>query len=126
MKFDGVVFRIAENLVLFILDPKTNRIRDGVSISDHDTYKDMKRCQLSVVSVIFKDGTKEINDSNLDDLIDSSMSGTYDTFMSIKDISIYTIKHDNDDVLSKLYRNGDLNDLLVSCIEDSKNKTKNR
>ena len=66
MKYDGVVIRI-EELFLFILDPDTNKIRDGINISDHKCYDDLKENQLMVVNVVFKDGTQEIDKIDLEE-----------------------------------------------------------
>ena len=74
MKYDGVVIRF-DKLYLFILDPDTDMIRDGITISEHDCYKDMKEDQLMVVSVIFKDGTLEIDKIDLDEFIHGDKYG---------------------------------------------------
>jgi hypothetical protein len=41
MKYDGIVVKI-DKLYLFILDPDTNEIRDGINISDHECYNELK------------------------------------------------------------------------------------
>jgi hypothetical protein len=122
MKYEGVVIRIDE-LFLFILDPDTNIIRDGINISDHKCYDDLKNNQLMVVSVIFKDGTKEIDKIDLDEFIYGESYGEHDTFLYIHDIMLFSIfdNMENVDVnLKILIEKGKLNDVAINCISNSK------
>jgi len=115
MKYDGVVLRIEDNLFLFVLNPDTNNLTDGVNISDHECYKKLKSNQIVVVNSIFKDGTTEIDKIDLDEFIHGDKYGQYDTFILISDVVTYTIPN-----LSDLIINGELNIIGKTIIDDSK------
>ena len=122
MKYEGVVIRIDE-LFLFILDPDTNKIRDGINISEHKCYDDLKDNQLMVVNVIFKDGTKEIDKIDLEEFIYGESYGEHDTFLYIHDIMLFSIfdnKQNVDVNLRILIDKGELNDVAINCILNSK------
>jgi hypothetical protein len=125
MIYDGVVIRIDE-LYLFILDPDKNKIRDGINISEHECYKDLKDDQLMVVNVIFKDGTQEIDKIDLDEFIYGDNYGKHDTFLYIHDITLYSIGDTKNDVqevkIKNIIEKGELNDVAISCINSTKIK----
>ena len=122
MKYDGVVIRINE-LFLFILDPDTKIMKDGINISDHQCYSDLKENQLMVVKVIFKDGTQEIDKIDLDEFIYGNSYGEHDTFLYIHDIMLFTISDNTmgkDIKLKKLIEKGELSNIAIECIEVTK------
>jgi len=121
MKYDGVVIRF-ESLYLFVLDPDSNKILDGINISEHNCYKDLKEDYLMVVNVTFKDGTQEIDKIDLDEFIHGDSYGQHDTFLYIHDIMLYSIGSDNGVTitLNDLVRDGELDKVAIGCIEDSK------
>lgn len=124
MKYDGVVIRIDE-LYLFIFNPETKKIMDGINISDHDCYKDLKDDKLVVVKVSIKDGTQEIENIDLEEFIHGDSYGRLDTFIYIHDILTFSFKsNDSSEFVSlrELIDNGDLNNVAIECIETSKNK----
>jgi len=118
MTYDGVVIRLNELLYLFLLDPDSNKIRDGINISEHDCYKDLRQNQLMVVGVIFKDGTQNIDKIDLDEFIYGEDYGRYDTFLYIHDVSLYSIVESMK--LEELIEKGELNDIAIECINNSK------
>jgi len=120
MKYDGVVLRIDGNLFLFVLNPDTNNLTDGVNISTHECYDKLKKNQLVVVNTIFKDGTEEISKMDLDEFIHGDKYGKYDTFILISDVITYTIP-----TLLDMIKKGELNIVGKTCISDSKNDDKN-
>ena len=125
MKYDGIVIRMSslDKLYLFILDPDTNKIRDGINISEHKCYEDLKENQLMVVDVIFKDGTLELDKIDLDEFIYGDSYGEHDTFLYIHDKMLYTIsdnKKNKDAELAELIEKGQLNDVAINCILNSK------
>ena len=125
MKYDGVVIRF-DSLYLFVLDPDTNKIMDGINISEHDCYKELKEDYLMVVDVTFKDGTQEIDKIDLDEFIHGDSYGQHDTFIYIHDIMLYSIGS-NEGVnitLDDLVREGEIDKVAISCIEDSKKQLK--
>ena len=117
MKYDGIVVKI-DVLYLFILDPDTKQMRDGINISDHKCYDNLKNDQIMVVNVIFKDGTREIDKIDLDEFIYGDSYGVYNTFLCIYDLNLFSIK----DKVENIIRLGGLNDVALNCIELSKNK----
>lgn len=119
MKYDGVVLRIDDNLFLFVLNPDTKNLTDGVNISAHECYDNLKKNQLVVVNTIFKDGTEEIEKIDLDEFIHGDKYGKYDTFILISDVITYTIP-----TLSNMLKKGELNMVGKTCIDDSKNDNK--
>lgn len=121
MKYDGIVAKINE-LYLFILDPDTNEMRDGINISEHKCYDDLKDDQLVVVNVVFKDGTKEVDKIDLDEFIYGDEYGDHNIFLCIYDLNLYSIK---DNKIENIINQGELNDVAISCIESSK-KIKNK
>jgi hypothetical protein len=121
MKYDGIVSRLDENLYLFILNPDDNMIMDGMNISEHECYKDLKNDQIQVVEVIFKDGTEELDDIDLEDFIYSDVYDRNSIFLYIHDILLYSISNNKKNIsLKKLIDNGDLNKIAIECIENSK------
>lgn len=127
MKYDGIVIKV-DNLYLFILDPDTNEIRDGINISNHKCYDDLKKDQLMVVNVTFKDGTQDIEKIDLDEFIYGDSYGSHDTFLYIYDVLMFSINNDNTKDLSivDIINKGELNDIAISCIETSKKITKSK
>lgn len=117
MKYDGVVAIIDKLLFLFIFDPDLLEIRDGINISDNICYKDMTENQLMVVSVIFKDGTEEIDNIDLDEFIYGDIYGKYDTFIYIQDLLLYSINDSIVDIIKK----GDFSKIVTSIIQEVKN-----
>lgn len=122
MKYDGVVINL-DDLYLFILNPDTDEIMDGINISYHDCYKDLKNNQLMVVNVVFKDGTQEIDKIDLEDFIYNN-NGKHDIFLYIHDILLFSIKHEEykNLTLKELIDKGDLNNIAKECIANSKIK----
>ena len=123
MKYDGVVIRIDDQLYLFILDPKKLEIKDGINISEHTCYKNLKNDQLMVVTAIFMDGTKEINEiEDLEDFIHSEGFCRHDIFIKIRDVALFSIADENkkSESLKKIIRKGKLTDIATECIELTK------
>jgi hypothetical protein len=126
MIYDGIVIKVDE-LFLFILDPDEDKLLDGINISEHDCYKDLKKNQLMVVKVIFKDGTQEIDNIDLDEFIHGDRYGMYNVFLHIQDILLFSIGEEvlldiQDVKLEDIIKNGDLENLGKECIEISKKK----
>jgi len=128
MIFDGVVIRIEKQLYLFVFSPEYNTIMDGISISDHECYKDVKGDQLMVVDVTFRDGTLELEDIDLDEFIHGDSYGVNDIFIKIHDKLLFTISKEDSIkriTLVELIENGDLNTIAIDCIEKAKQLEKN-
>lgn len=124
MKYDGAVIKIDDLLYLFLLDYKTNSIKDGINISEHECYKDIKYNQLMVVEVEFKDGTEVIDDIDLDEFIYGDTYGRSDVFLYIKDILLFNISKETDKEQISIYElveNGELTTIITNCINHSKN-----
>lgn len=122
MIYDGVVIRI-EQLYLFLLNPETDEIMDGINISEHECYNDMTDDQLMVVQVEFKDGTLSIDDIDLNEFIHGDKYGRTDIFIYIKDILLFTISNKIKNkfiTLKELIDNGNLSDIAKECINTSK------
>ncbi|MCK9416711.1 hypothetical protein M0Q97_08660 [Candidatus Dojkabacteria bacterium] len=121
MKYDGIVCRLNKELFLFILNPNDNMIMDGLNISEHECYKNLKDDQLMVVNVIFKDGTEELDNIDLDAFIYDDVYDRNSVFLYIHDILLYSISKKHNFVsLKDLIDDGDLNDIAIECIENSK------
>ena len=123
MKYDGVVIRVDE-LYLFILNPETKKLMDGINISDHECYKDLKNDKLVVVKVSIKDGTQEIESVDLEEFIYGESYGRLDTFIYIHDINMFSFTNNDSSEfvsLKDLISNGDLNNVAIECIETTKN-----
>lgn len=128
MRYDGVVIRIEKQLYLFVLDPDTSLMMDGMNISDHECYKDVKGDQLMVVDVTFRDGTLELDDLDLYEFIHGDSYGENEIFIKIHDIMLFSIRKEDsifNITLKQLIENGDLNTVAIDCIERSKNKLEN-
>lgn len=129
MKYDGVVSRLIGELFLFVLDPDTNKIMDGINISEHECYKDIKNDQLMVVNVIFKDGTQDIDKIDLEEFIHGDSYGRHDTFIYIYDVMLYSIKDSRigDEKLSleDVIRKGEIDEVAISCIKSAKKELNN-
>jgi hypothetical protein len=128
MIYDGVVLRIEKQLYLFVLDPDTFTIMDGINISDHECYKEVKGDKLMVVDVTFRDGTLELDDLDLDEFIHGDSYGENEIFIKIHDIMLFSIsKEDSIKRISlvELIEKGDLNVIAIDCIEKSKELVKN-
>lgn len=125
MKYDGVVVRVKKNnlLFLFILDPDTNELKDGFNISEHECYKDLNNDQLMVVNVLFRDGTVELDNIDLEEFIHGDTYGRSDVFLQIYDlISFSVLKNSDNKVISldKILKNGDLTYCALECISEAK------
>jgi hypothetical protein len=127
MKYDGVVIRI-DDLFLFILNPETNKLMDGINISEHECYKELNDEQLMVVNVSIKDGTEEIEDVDLEEFIYGDSYNRLDTFIYIHDVMLLSFSDNNSKdkiFIKQIIDNGDLNDVAIESIQNSKNKNEN-
>ena len=125
MKYDGVVIRIDKQLYLFVLDPDTVTVMDGINISDHECYKEVKGDKLMVVDVTFRDGTLELDDLDLDEFIHGDSYGKNDIFIKIHDVMLFLIGKENSIKrvsLIELIKKGDLDVIAQDCIKKSKEK----
>lgn len=121
MKYDGVICRLNKELYLFILNPDDNMIMDGMNISEHECYNNLKDDQLMVVNVIFKDGTEELDNINLESFIYDDVYDRNSIFLHIRDILLYSIGKKNKFIsLKDLIDNDDFNKVAIECIENSK------
>lgn len=121
MKYDGVVCRLNKELYLFILNPDDNMIMDGMNISEHECYNKLKDDQLMVVNVIFKDGTEELDNIDLNSFIYDDVYGRNNVFLHIRDILLYSIGKKNQFIsLKDLVDGDDFNKIAIECIENSK------
>ena len=125
MIYKGLVSRIDNDLFLFIHDPEKNIMKDGFIISDHVCYKELKKDQIMTVEVLFKDGTLELDDIDLDEFIHGTNYGRNDIFINIKDILLFTLNVD----LKKEIKKGNFNDIAHDLFnydvnEDSLDKYK--
>ena len=128
MKYDGVVIRIDKQLYLFVLDPDTVTVMDGINISDHECYKEVKGDKLMVVDVTFRDGTLELDDLDLDEFIHGDSYGENEIFIKIHDIMLFSIRKEDSIKrisLVELINKGDLNVIAIDCIEKAKELVKN-
>lgn len=128
MSYDGVITKLKIDddylLYLFILNPDKNEIMDGINISNHKCYDELKKDQLMVVDVVFKDGTENLNNINLDEFIYGDTYGKNNIFLSIKDIVIYSVNDSKtNSSLEELIKNGNLPEIAKKCIKDSKEQT---
>ena len=120
MKYDGVVIRF-DQLFLFLLDPETKKLQDGKAISDHERYSDLTNEQLMVVSVEFKDGTKDVDVIDLYDFVHGDKYGVHNIFIKINDVLLYSISEKNSKLsLLEIAQRGELGDVAVNCIMNSK------
>ena len=124
MKYDGVVIRF-NNLYLFVYDPDKMEIRDGIVITEHECYKEMKDDQLMVVEVIFRDGTQELDQIDLDEFIYGDSYGIHDTFLEIYDLMLFSINDNKDKKrfvsLDEIAKKGELGSIAIECINKVKN-----
>ena len=124
MKYDGVVIRF-NNLYLFVYDPDKMEIRDGIVITEHECYKEMKNDQLMVVEVIFRDGTQELDQIDLDEFIYGDSYGIHDTFLEIYDLMLFSINDKKDKKrfisLDEIAKKGELGSIAIECINKVKN-----
>ena len=129
MKYDGVVIRMRKSedkLFLFLLNPDNNELMDGINISEHDCYKDLRDTQLMVVDVVFKDGSEELEKVDLEEFIYGETYGRYDTFLYIQDKTLYSIgencseNEENLVSLESIAEKGDLGKVAINCINKSK------
>lgn len=122
MNYDGVISRLGINkeLYLFILNPKTNKIMNGLLISELDCYKELNTNELIVCDVVFKDGTKEDLSFDLDGFI---LEGKYDLnniFLSIRNFLLYHINEDLNITLEDIIKNGEIDTVAIHCIQNTK------
>lgn len=123
MSYDGIVLKI-DKLYLFLLNPDTNELMDGISISEHKCYDNLKSDQLVVVNVIFKDGTQEIEKVDLEEFIYGDTYGELDTFLFIQDKKIFTINDTENNGIKKssfveIIESGSLSKLAKECIKNT-------
>lgn len=125
MNYDGVITRLEVDnknlLYLFILDHENDEILDGINISEHKCYDELKENQLMVVDLLFKDGTLDLDNVDLREFIYGDKYGENNIFLSIKDVVIYSV-HDNktNTSLIDLIKNGSLPEIAKECIKNSK------
>lgn len=131
MIYDGVVIKTNRDnkieFYLFIVDQLLEELQDGINISQHECYDDMKFDQVMVVNVTLKDGTKELDDIDLDEFIHGDKYGKHDIFLYIQDLLLFDIGQNKEKSLfdksltmEDIVKKGELNDLALDLI----NKTK--
>lgn len=129
MLYDGVVAKIfdeeEDKIFLFLVDPDTNILKDGVNISDENSiYKDLTYDMLMVVEVMLKDGTKDVK-VDLDDFVNGEY-GQYDIFIHVKDKLSYKLgKNDNEGnvkprLIPEIVKDGEFESVVLECIENCK------
>lgn len=122
MIYDGVVLKL-NKLYLFIINPDTNKLMDGINISEHKCYDSLTGDQLMVVTVNFKDGTQDIDKVDLDEFIYGDSYGEHDTFLYIQDKKIYTFSEEENIKkvsLLDIVNSGELPNVAHDCIIKTK------
>lgn len=122
MKYDGVIARLGEDkeLYLFILNPKTKKMMNGLIISEKG-YDDLMDNDLMVVDVIFKDGTKEVKDFDIEGFVYDHKYNLSDIFLSIKNYLMFHIDYDTTNMsLEEIIKNGNIDDVAIHCIKNTK------
>lgn len=127
MIYDGVVMKDdkSKQLYLFIYDPDINMVKDGISISENKCYNNMRTNQMMVVNVNFKDGTKDVENIDLDEFIHGDKYGENNIFILIHDLSLFSAsdnENNNPLTLDYLVKEGSLNRSIIDCIEIVKNE----
>jgi hypothetical protein len=136
MTYDGIVIKVEkkpkDQLYLFFLDPESNNLSDGINISDHKVYDNIRYDQIMVVHISLKDGTLELDKIDLEEFIHGDKYGREDIFLYIRDILLYNIdseinlfKNKIDITAEQIVKNGEMNDLALELIEKSKEDIKN-
>jgi len=131
MEYDGIVTKILQDdedyYYLFLVDPVKKVLVDGVNISEHKAYDDLTYDQLMVVSVELKDGTKILENIDLEDFVHNEKFGKYDIFIYIKDLLLFTIGDHSNLIklsISNILEKGEFNDVALNCIERTKEELK--
>ena len=117
----GVIAKLNNVLFLFTFDPIKRKIMDGINISDHKVYDDMKSDEMSIVDVDFRDGTLSIENFDLEEFIYGDGYGEHNIFMYIQDIFLYKLH----DTILNIIKNGDFNKIAIECI-DVANEERNK
>lgn len=122
-KYYGVVVRmVVENedkFILFMLDPVTAKISDGVNISDHrHIYEELKYDQVIVVSVAIKDGTLELDNVDLDEFVHGDKYDKSNIFLYIHDIVLYGLKNK----IMDTFNNRNFDKIALDCICKARKK----
>lgn len=136
MIYDGIVIKVEkkpkDQLYLFFLDPESNNLSDGINISDHKVYDNIRYDQIMVVHISLKDGTLELDKIDLEEFIHGDKYGREDIFLYIRDILLYNIdseinlfKNKIDITAEQIVKKGEMNDLALELIEKSKEDIKN-
>lgn len=126
MNYDGIVVKLSNKLYLFILNPEDNKMTDGMNISEHKCYKDLKNEQLWVVDVEFYDGTLKLEKLDLNEYIYGDSYGDNNIFIKIKDVQLFTYEKEDSIFFSmeSIIRGGKFNEISIDLINQSK-KVKN-
>jgi hypothetical protein len=121
MNYDGIVAKLVGKLYLFVLNPEDDKMTDGMNISEHKCYKDLKSDQLWVVNVEFYDGTLKLEKIDLNEYIYGNSYGDNDIFIKIKDVQLFTYEKDAIFfTLESVVRGGKFNEISLDLINQSK------
>jgi hypothetical protein len=121
MKYDGVVASMDDILYLFLLHPLTGKILDGVNITDDMSYKFLKTNQLVVVRVLFKDGTLEMDNFDIEEFVYGEGYGMFDVFLHIEDVSVLTLNIDDAEVsIMDTINDGNFEEICKKAIKSSR------
>lgn len=115
MVFDGVVGKIKDKIYLFVQNPKTKKVMDGLIISG---YTELEEKNIIVVDVIFKDGTEEDPNFNIVEFIYGDSYDMNDIFLYIKNHMIIY----NTESLESLIKTGIIHNFVNNAIKESKKK----
>ncbi|MEI8045843.1 MAG: hypothetical protein WCI92_00585 [Bacteroidota bacterium] len=119
--FYGVVARTIvaneDKFILFMLDPDTGQISDGVNISDHkNVYVELKYNHIMVVNVDIKDGTSELDNVDLDEFVHGDKYDKSNIFLHIQDIVLYGVK----DKIMDIINNRNFDKIALDCISKAR------
>jgi hypothetical protein len=117
MKFNGVIAKLNNILYLFTYNTISNKMMDGIHISENKVYDNLKEDEMSIVNVDFRDGTLSIDDFDIEEFIYGNGYGDLNVFMYIQDIFIYKI---NTKIIN-LIEKGDFNKIAIECIDVANN-----
>jgi hypothetical protein len=96
------------------------KMMDGLIISVKG-YHALSDNDLMVVDVIFKDGTKEVKDFDVDGFIYESKYNLSDIFLSVKKYLMYHIDYETTNMsLENIIKNGNIDEVALHCIKNTK------
>jgi hypothetical protein len=94
MILDGIIFKVEDILYLAFLNPITDELTEAIALDNYEVVSSkLEHNEVIVVTVVLKDGTKELNDVDVINFLNSDVNGLEnDIYYTINNKTVYSLR----------------------------------